>query len=465
MLLHSINGPTIFATQNTGSEKMRLASNGNLLLGKTSDNALGRLQVSGAITMEETAGTGLFGFFGGSTLVYGSLASNPVVIRTNNTAALTIDTSQNATLSGNTSLTGASKTLRIHNTTPAVANGATPINFTRVNSYSDNAVLGAIESVCYGVSTEAALVFKTSPISSLAGGVVAFVLDPAQNARLYGDYFYLGGATSNFYIRSTGADNGLIRGNNVSVDCASDFLFRNGNGTTEYARVVGSSGTFLLGTATNSANGRLQLADHTAATGGIGMGTDWSFFRLNTSILRFQTASVSPGLSLRHSTSGTELTLTASTASGNGIVNTVSCNNLVLGVNGGTALTLDNAQNATFAGKIIDPGITGTILEDIFTITDGAAFEVDPGNGSIQLITLGASRTPKATNFAAGESITLMVNDGTAYTLTWTDATWGTGGVAWVGGSAPTLATTGYTVIQFWKVGTQVYGARVGDVA
>ena len=113
----------------------------------------------------------------------------------------------------------------------------------------------------------------------------------------------------------------------------------------------------------------------------------------------------------------------------------------------------------------IDPAITGTILEDIFTITDGAAFEVDPGNGSIQLITLGASRTPKATNFAAGESVTLMVNDGSAYTLTWTDSTWGTGGVIWVGGTAPVLATTGYTVLQFWEVGTQIYGARVGDVA
>jgi hypothetical protein len=121
----------------------------------------------------------------------------------------------------------------------------------------------------------------------------------------------------------------------------------------------------------------------------------------------------------------------------------------------------------TFAGvkTFANPAIVGTILEDVFTITDGAAFEVDPDNGSIQLITLGASRTPKATNFAAGESITLMVNDGTAYTLTWTDATWGTGGVIWTGGIAPTLAISGYTVIQFWKVDTQVYGANVGNVA
>jgi hypothetical protein len=114
---------------------------------------------------------------------------------------------------------------------------------------------------------------------------------------------------------------------------------------------------------------------------------------------------------------------------------------------------------------LTDPAIIGTILEDVYTISDGADFEIDPGNGSIQLITLGANRTPKATNFAAGEAVTLMVDDGSAYTLTWSDTTFGTSGVVWKtgGGTAPTLNTTGFTVITFWKVGTQVYGARVGD--
>lgn len=104
------------------------------------------------------------------------------------------------------------------------------------------------------------------------------------------------------------------------------------------------------------------------------------------------------------------------------------------------------------------------IVEEVYTIADGAAFEVDPSNGTIQLITLGASRTPKATNFAAGESITLMVDDGSAYTITWTDATWGGSGVVWMtgGGTAPTLNTSGYTTIVLWKVSTQVYGAKVG---
>lgn len=127
-------------------------------------------------------------------------------------------------------------------------------------------------------------------------------------------------------------------------------------------------------------------------------------------------------------------------------------------------VTLTGTQTLTNK-TLTDPAIIGTILEDVFTITDGAAFEIDPGNGSVQLITLGANRTPKATNFANGEAVTLMVDDGTAYTLTWTDATFGGSGVVWKtdNGSAPTLNTTGYTVIVLFKVSGQVYGARVGN--
>lgn len=109
----------------------------------------------------------------------------------------------------------------------------------------------------------------------------------------------------------------------------------------------------------------------------------------------------------------------------------------------------------TLSGKTI----TGT-KETVYTITDGAGFEIDPANGGIQTITLGASRTPAATNFAAGQSVTLMVNDGSSYTITWS-----TVNPTWVGGSAPTLATSGYTVIELWKVGSTIYGALVGSVA
>ena len=120
----------------------------------------------------------------------------------------------------------------------------------------------------------------------------------------------------------------------------------------------------------------------------------------------------------------------------------------------GTLATL--AGTETFTNKTL----TGT-KETVFAITDGAAFEINPANGGIQTITLGANRTPAATNFTAGQSVTLMIDDGSAYAITWS-----TVNPTWVGatatGSAPTLATSGYTIIEFWKVGSTVYAAYVG---
>jgi hypothetical protein len=134
-------------------------------------------------------------------------------------------------------------------------------------------------------------------------------------------------------------------------------------------------------------------------------------------------------------------------------------------VSGGTAWgTTLTAPSGAIVGTTDTQTLSGKTLtgtkETVFTITDGAAFEIDPANGGIQTITLGASRTPAATNFTAGQSVTLMINDGTAFTITWT-----TVGVVWVGGVAPTLATTGFTVIELWKVSSTIYGAFVGTVA
>lgn len=101
------------------------------------------------------------------------------------------------------------------------------------------------------------------------------------------------------------------------------------------------------------------------------------------------------------------------------------------------------------------------LKDTVHTITDGAAFEIDPANGSIQVVTLGASRTPAATNFEAGQVVLLGIDDGSAYSITWStvNPTWvKVGGT----GSAPTLATTGYTWILLWKVSTTIYATEVG---
>lgn len=129
------------------------------------------------------------------------------------------------------------------------------------------------------------------------------------------------------------------------------------------------------------------------------------------------------------------------------------------------SVTLTGTQTLTNK-TLTTPTITSPLVTElVFAITDAAAFEINPANGSIQTINLGASRTPKGTNFANGQSITLAINDGTAFTITWTDATFGGSGVNWLGGAAPTLATTGFTWVALWKMSGQVYGSLLGTSA
>ena len=96
--------------------------------------------------------------------------------------------------------------------------------------------------------------------------------------------------------------------------------------------------------------------------------------------------------------------------------------------------------------------------DTVYTITDGASVDIDPDNGGIQVWTLGASRTPTATNFDTGAKVMLMIADGTNYSITWPS-------VNWVGGVAPTLPISGYGIVELWKVGSQLYGAFAGGVA
>ena len=116
----------------------------------------------------------------------------------------------------------------------------------------------------------------------------------------------------------------------------------------------------------------------------------------------------------------------------------------------------DSGDALTVAG---DLALGKSIKETVYTITDGASVDINPSNGTVQLWTLGASRTPTGT-FSNGQSVTLMIADGSAYAVTWSAI-----GVVWVYGTAPTLPTSGYAVIELWKVGSSVYGAYIGTVA
>jgi hypothetical protein len=121
---------------------------------------------------------------------------------------------------------------------------------------------------------------------------------------------------------------------------------------------------------------------------------------------------------------------------------------------------VDTSSTQTLTNKTITNLIMdGYIREEVFAVT-GTTPALSPSNGTIQTWTLSGNSTPTQGTWTQGESMTLMIDDGTARTITWTSVP-----VVWVGGTAPTLATSGFTVIELWEVGTTIYGALVGSVA
>lgn len=130
-----------------------------------------------------------------------------------------------------------------------------------------------------------------------------------------------------------------------------------------------------------------------------------------------------------------------------------------------TATSITTFSNKTLTSPIINSStidsatINGGYTEEVYAVS-GTTPALSPTNGTIQTWTLTGNSTPTAGSWTAGQNITLMIDDGTDYTINWTSlaVTWKTDA-----GSAPTLNTSGYTAIALWKVGTTIYGARVGD--
>jgi len=108
----------------------------------------------------------------------------------------------------------------------------------------------------------------------------------------------------------------------------------------------------------------------------------------------------------------------------------------------------------TFTGTVTLPAVT----ETVYAIS-GTTPAISAANGTIQTWTLSANSTP-TDSLSSGQSVVLHINDGTAYNITWTSLVdqWKTDS-----GASPSLNTSGETVVVVWKVGSTVYGARVGN--
>ena len=95
-------------------------------------------------------------------------------------------------------------------------------------------------------------------------------------------------------------------------------------------------------------------------------------------------------------------------------------------------------------------GLPEESIQETVVALSGTTPVLSSFNGTIQTWVLSANSTP-TDGLADGQSMTLLVDDGTAFAITWPTITW-------VGGAAPVLKTTGFTIIQLFKVGATLYG-------
>jgi hypothetical protein len=143
---------------------------------------------------------------------------------------------------------------------------------------------------------------------------------------------------------------------------------------------------------------------------------------------------------------------------------TTGSNNIIIGASANpSSATVSNettiGNSSTTAARIFGTVAlqNGGLTELVYAVT-GTTPALSPTNGGIQTWTLSGSSTPTAGTWTAGASLSLQITASTN-TITWTSVA-----VSWVGGTAPTLSTTGITIIELWKVGSTVYGALVGSV-
>jgi len=98
-----------------------------------------------------------------------------------------------------------------------------------------------------------------------------------------------------------------------------------------------------------------------------------------------------------------------------------STNNLYLGSNGTTALTLDSSQNATFAGTVSDS--KGELRTIVQTVKSAQHTIVAADSGKHSINSTGGWIINTSTGFTAGQAITLINNSGSDQTVTNTGCT------------------------------------------
>jgi len=119
----------------------------------------------------------------------------------------------------------------------------------------------------------------------------------------------------------------------------------------------------------------------------------------------------------------------------------------------GVAATALPVSGGTMTGQLV----LDEIKESVYTLAASGTIALDPANGSIQTSVLSGAPT-FTDSLETGQTIVLMLENGSSYTVTWpSGTTWASS----AGNVAPTL--TAKDTVVFWKVSTSLYGAYVGS--
>lgn len=397
------------------------------------------------------------------TMFVGTRVSADTVVMTNGTAALTINSSQNSVFAGNIAAQGSVASDGVNGN--ALFGGAKRV----IIGYDTTADVGNIAAVHTGTAWKAlalqpvsgaVLIGKTSDTgngrlqfaeSTSSQNGIQFGTDTnlyrsAANTLTTGGILRVGGASTGLYLAENTGGNAYVTSGVGTA--ATGFLL----GTSSAiplrfqinSSVVGrfaTSGNLLIGTEVDSSNGRIQLADHTANTGGIGFGADVDLYRSAANTLRtndsFQAEAVS-------GTNGASGILGVLNTSGAGVTNSFGVDARIL-VNNSSGTTtsaiglrslarvsnastvsglysmyaqVDNPGGGTIAeayGLYVGPITVGTTKYSIWT--EGSSPSRFGGKVTFSDVTASTTIATGAAQIDGGLGVAGAVNVGTYYGL------------------------------------------------
>lgn len=170
---------------------------------------------------------------------------------------------------------------------------------------------------------------------------------------------------------------------------------------TEYAQFKSNS-NFLLGTTTDSSNGRLQLVTHTTSAGGIGFGTDTNLYRSAADQLMTDDSLTILGVLSKSGVNGqlvsikqlTELTTIAAAATTATTIQ-IPANAIVFGVSVRVTTVVPDAATFTVTGTTSATAFqTGASVSTAATTTDAGTKSCPYLNTAAQTITFTFNTAP-----------------------------------------------------------------------